>query len=93
MSGYKYEALAPDGKVRRGVLESDSPRQARARLREQGWLPVEVEPIAAKASGAAHGFRFGRRRLGAAALALLTRQLATLLVAGLTVEQALNAAI
>ena len=93
MSGYRYEALAPDGKRQRGVLESDSPRQARLRLREQGWLPVEVEPIAAKASGTAHGFTFGRRRLGAAALALLTRQLATLLAAGLTIEQALNAAI
>ena len=93
MSGYRYEALAPDGKRQRGVLESDSPRQARLRLREQGWLPVEVEPIAAKACGTAHGFTFGRRRLGAAALALLTRQLATLLAAGLTIEQALNAAI
>jgi general secretion pathway protein F len=93
MSGYRYEALAPDGKRQRGVLESDSPRQARLRLREQGWLPVAVEPIAAKAPGGRPGFAFGRRRLGAAALALLTRQLATLLAAGLTIEQALNAAI
>ncbi|MET0679834.1 MAG: type II secretion system inner membrane protein GspF [Burkholderiales bacterium] len=93
MSGYRYVALTPEGKRERGVLESDSPRQARLRLREQGWLPVEVEPIAGKAPGAGHGFAFGRRRLGAAALALLTRQLATLLGAGLTIEQALNAAI
>jgi len=97
MSGYKYEALAPDGRVRRGVLESDSPRQARARLREQGLLPVEIEAIAqAGAQGSpATARRLPRRgrRLGAAALALLTRQLATLLGAGLTVEQALNALI
>ena len=85
MSGYKYEALAPDGKVRRGVLESDSPRQARARLREQGLLPVEVDAIAQhEAEGSpATARRVRRRRLGAAALALLTRQLATLLGAGL----------
>ncbi len=95
MSGYKYEALAPDGKVRRGVLESDSPRQARARLREQGLLPVEVDAIAQhEAEGSpATARRVRRRRLGAAALALLTRQLATLLGAGLTIEQALNALI
>jgi len=93
MSGYRYEALAPDGRRRRGVLESDSPRQARARLRELRLLPVEVEPIAPEAAGPARGLPFGRRRLGAGALALLTRQLATLLGAGLTVEQALNAAI
>jgi general secretion pathway protein F len=95
MSGYKYQALAPDGKVRRGVLESDSPRQARARLREQGLLPVEVDAIAQHEAGdsPAVARRVRRRRLGAAALALLTRQLATLLGAGLTIEQALNALI
>jgi general secretion pathway protein F len=97
MSGYKYEALSPDGRVRRGVLESDSPRQARARLREQGLLPVEIEAIAqTQAEGApASALRVRRRgrRLGATALALLTRQLATLLDAGLTIEQALNALI
>ena len=95
MSGYKYEALAPDGKVRRGVLESDSPRQARARLREQGLLPVEVDAIAQHEAevSPATARRVRRRRLGAAALALLTRQLATLLGAGLTIEQALNALI
>jgi len=93
VSGYRYQALAPDGKVRRGVLESDSPRQARAKLREQGMLPVEVEAIAPQGAGPARG-RFARsRRLGAAALALLTRQLATLLGAGLTVEQTLSALI
>jgi general secretion pathway protein F len=94
MSGYRYEALAPDGKVHRGVLESDSPRQARARLREQGMLPVEVAPIGTKeASGGSRGFSLLRGRLSASALALVTRQLATLLAAGLTVEQALNALI
>ncbi len=93
MSGYKYEALAPDGRVRRGVLESDSPRQARARLREQGLLPLEIEAIAqGEAERPRTAARRTRgRRLGATALALLTRQLATLLGAGLTVEQALNA--
>jgi general secretion pathway protein F len=97
MSGYKYEALSPDGRVRRGVLESDSPRQARARLREQGLLPVEIEAIAqAETEGSpatTRRVRRRRRRLGATALALLTRQLATLLGAGLTIEQALNALI
>ncbi len=93
MSGYRYEAIAPDGRVQRGVLESDSPRQVRARLREQGMLPVEVEPLAHKEGAeTARGLGF-RRRLGAAALALITRQLATLLGAGLTVEQALSALI
>jgi general secretion pathway protein F len=93
MSGYRYEAIAPDGRVQRGVLESDSPRQVRARLREQGMLPIEVEALAPKEADTARGPIVRRRRLGATALALVTRQLATLLAAGLTVEQALNAVI
>jgi general secretion pathway protein F len=94
VAGYKYEALGPDGKVRRGVLESDSPRQARARLREEGMLPVEVAPIGAEeASRGRRGVAPWRGQLSPLALALLTRQLATLLAAGLTVEQALNAVI
>jgi general secretion pathway protein F len=93
MSGYRYEAIAADGRVQRGVLESDSPRQARARLREQGMLPVEVEPLAPKEAESTRSFALRRRRLSAGALALVTRQLATLLAAGLTVEQALSAVI
>src|SRR5262245_16891865 len=95
MSGYRYEAIAPDGRVRRGVLESDSPRQARARLREQGMLPIEIESLAPKKveTTAPGGFALRRRRLSTSALALVTRQLATLLAAGLTVEQALSAVI
>jgi len=88
MAAFQYEALAANGRVKRGVLESDSARQARARLREEGLTPVSVEQIEVKAQRRrAHG---GRQRISASALALLTRQLATLLAAGLTVEQTLN---
>src|SRR5262249_21773784 len=58
-------------------------------------LPVEVAPIAVakEAAPSGGGFLLRKGRLSASALALLTRQLATLLAAGLTVEQALNALI
>jgi general secretion pathway protein F len=91
MAAFQYEALATNGRVKRGVLESDSARQARARLREEGLTPVSVEQIEITGKPA-RGLR-PRRGLSAAALALLTRQLATLLAAGLTVEQTLNALI
>lgn len=92
MAGFRYEAIAANGRVQRGVLESDSPRQARASLREQGLTPVEVEAIQSATD------RSPRRRgwsnpLRGAHLAIATRQLATLLGAGLTVEQTLNALI
>lgn len=92
MSAFHYEALATDGRVKRGVLESDSARQARAQLRERGLTPLAVEAIDERTKRTVAG-TLGRRALGTAALALVTRQLATLLSAGLTIEQTLNALI
>ncbi|HQR52389.1 MAG TPA: type II secretion system inner membrane protein GspF [Burkholderiales bacterium] len=91
MSAFNFEALAADGRIKRGVLESDSARQARAQLREKGLIPLAVEAIAEGTAPSVAGF--GRRALGANALALVTRQLSTLLGAGLTIEQTLNALI
>jgi general secretion pathway protein F len=98
MAGFRYEALAATGRVQKGVIESDNARQARAWLREQGLTPVEVEPIAqgtpeGRGQKSAAPRRTGLRRLSASALALITRQLSTLLGAGLTVEQTMNALI
>jgi general secretion pathway protein F len=92
MSAFHYEALAADGRAKRGVLESDSARQARSRLREEGLTPVSVEQIG-DADRRQASWVFGGRGLGTGALALLTRQLSTLLGAGLTIEQTLNALI
>ena len=92
MSAFHYEAIAADGRAKRGVLESDSARQARARLREEGLTPVSVEQIGEQDKRVA-SWGFGGRGLGTGALALLTRQLSTLLGAGLTIEQTLNALI
>jgi len=92
MAGFRYQALTLDGRKQKGVLEADGPRQARAWLREQGLTPVEVEPIAAKASTGKQQRMF-RRGLSTTQLAIITRQLATLLASGLTIEQTLNALI
>jgi general secretion pathway protein F len=91
MSGFNYEALAADGRVKRGVLESDSARQARSQLREQGLTPLAVEQIGPQDKR--KGLAFDGRGLRAGELALVTRQLSTLLGAGLTIEQTLNALI
>lgn len=93
MPGYQYTAYDLDGREQRGVLESDSPRLARQALRERGLFPLEVTLIEA-ANDAGPATRRGRRvRLGATDLARVTRQLATLLGAGLTIEQTFNALI
>ncbi|RMD79147.1 MAG: type II secretion system protein GspF [Gammaproteobacteria bacterium] len=93
MGAFAYRALDPRGRERRGVLEADTPRQVRQLLRERGWAPLAVEAIRGEGEPApGRAARGGRRwRLGAAELALLTRQLATLVRAGLPVEEALQA--
>ncbi|MFM7460534.1 MAG: type II secretion system F family protein, partial [Burkholderiales bacterium] len=95
MPGFKFLAYDIDGREQRGVIESDSPRLARATLRAQGLFPLDVALIEAAndASNSSGLARFGRRTdsLSAEQLAGITRQLATLVGAGLTIEGALGA--
>ena len=91
MPGFKYQAYSVEGKLHKGVLEADSARQARATLRDQGLTPYRVEVIAA--NDPAGGARFRPVSLSATELTQLTRGLASLLEAGLTVEQGFNALI
>lgn len=91
MPGFRYQAYNVEGKLHKGVLEADSPRQARSLLRDQGLTPWRVEVIAA--NDAAAGSRFRAVSLSSTELTQLTRGLASLLEAGLTVEQAFNALI
>src|SRR4029077_10915066 len=91
MPGFRYQAYNVEGKLHKGVLEADSARQARAALRDQGLTPYRVEVIAANDPAA--GARFRPVALSSTELTQLTRGLASLLEAGLTVEQAFNALI
>src|SRR5881392_2735384 len=91
MPGFRYQAYNVAGKLHKGVLEADSARQARAQLRDQGLTPYRVDVIAANDPAA--GARFRPIALSSAELTQLTRSLASLLEAGLTVEQAFNALI
>ncbi len=91
MAGFRYHAYSVEGKLHRGVLEADSARQARSMLRDQGLTPHRVEVIAANDPAA--GARFRAVSLSSGELTQLTRSLASLIEAGLTVEQAFNALI
>jgi general secretion pathway protein F len=92
MPAFRYEAVDAAGSTLRGVLNTDTARSARADLRAQGLTPIEVTAIAAQidSAGNLHRRRFGER-LSNVELALFTRQLASLLEAGLPLEQALTA--
>ncbi len=92
MAAFAYKAINAKGKNTSGVLEGDNARQIRQQLREKGLVPMEVEQVAEKSSGSSSsGFQLFKPRISASDLALLTRQLATLIESALPIEEALLA--
>jgi len=89
MAAYEFKALDGRGKQKQGVLEADSPRAVRQQLRDRGLAPLSVN-ISSEKEKQSRSFSFGHG-LSAGDLALLTRQLATLIQSGIPVEQALAA--
>ncbi|HQS59059.1 MAG: type II secretion system protein GspF [Gallionellales bacterium 35-53-114] len=94
MAAFRYEALDTEGRTVRGVAEADGLRHARARVRELGLTVVTVDAVTEDSlnAGAGQRWRF-RRGISSSQLSMITRQLATLLDAGLTLEYALSALI
>jgi general secretion pathway protein F len=90
VGAFEYTALDAGGKERRGILEGDTPRHIRQQLREQQLLPVAVAEVAQKEAKRQRRFSLVRR-VSSADLALFTRQLATLVRAGLPLEESLLA--
>ncbi len=88
MPAFEYRALDSQGRSRKGVLEGDTPRQIRAQLRERGLTPLQLEEVSRRTGQTRQR---GGVRVNPTDLALLTRQLATLVGSGLALEEALYA--
>ncbi|MEW6983666.1 type II secretion system inner membrane protein GspF [Colwelliaceae bacterium 6471] len=92
MAAFDYQAVDSRGKNKKGVIEGDTPRQVRNLLREQGLMPIEVTPSLQKTKQEAKSTGFRRaKKISATELALVTRQLATLVESGLPLEESLMA--
>ncbi|HTD31848.1 MAG TPA: type II secretion system inner membrane protein GspF [Steroidobacteraceae bacterium] len=90
MGAFEYTALDAGGHERKGILEGDTPRHIRQLLREQQLLPVTIAEVAQREAKRQRSFSL-MRRVSPADLALFTRQLATLVRAGLPLEESLLA--
>lgn len=96
MPVFAYRGLTAAGRAVQGVVDADSAKGARVRLRRDGIFPTEVaeERTAAPeaTSGGTSGFSLRRGpRMSSNDLALVSRQLSTLLAAGVPVVEALAA--
>lgn len=95
MPAYHYVAVSQNGREQKGVIEAESDKHARQLLRDKLLVPIRVQPAQEKkgSSGASSSRSYFKRARGLSSkeLALITRQFATLLSAGLPVEEALLA--
>jgi general secretion pathway protein F len=89
MAAFRFAAADIAGKEQSGVLEADSARAARQLLRARGLVPLTVEPVVSEAQRRGLTLAIGRR-LSQTELAVITRQLASLLGASLPVADALT---
>lgn len=95
MPAYEFEALDQTGRSKKGIVEGDSARQVRQILRDRSLAPLRVDLTSAANQGNINttgaSFDVFGSRLSVSERALVTRQLATLIAAGLSVEESLLA--
>lgn len=89
MATFSYKALDAKGKQKKGTLEADSARLLRQQLRGEGLIPIEVEAVATKRNKAGQGFL--QSKISTSDLALITRQLSTLVASSIPIEESLQA--
>ncbi len=95
MPVYSYVGLSPDGKNVTGVIDADNPRAARLKLRRSGVFPTSLAESREAESTPRASRSLSRlfERVGAQELAVMTRQLSTLVSAGLPLVDCLSALI
>ena len=90
MAAFEYIALDGRGRQQKGVLEADSARHVRQLLRERQLAPLEVKATRSREQDSGQARLGFVRGLSARDLALVTRQLATLIQAALPIEEAMR---
>ena len=91
MAAFEYSALDARGRQVKGLIEGDTPRQARQLLRERGMAPLEITEVAERKNSSSPGLFQRGGSISTTELSLFTRQLATLTRSGLPLDEALTA--
>jgi general secretion pathway protein F len=96
MPVYDYKGLTSSGAPKTGIIDADSPREARLKLRNQNVMVMEMTARAASVKSTERKVKvldFSRAAKGKSEIPMYTRQLATLLKAGIPLAQAMSAMI
>ena len=91
MAVYEYRGLDQAGRDIKGIIDADSPRLARTKLRRSGIFPTEIltdrHTKKSVIEGVSIGTLFGR--ISIQEISIMTRQMATLVGAGLPIVEAM----
>tara|TARA_B100000809_G_scaffold262444_1_gene313418 strand:+ start:391 stop:1611 length:1221 start_codon:yes stop_codon:yes gene_type:complete len=91
VAAFDYVALDAKGGQKKGTLEADSSRQARQLLRDMGLMPLSMDESAKSLKNKSKSsISFFSPSLSTSDLALITRQLSTLIQSSLPIEEALT---
>jgi len=90
MEAFEYTSLDAAGKQRKGIIQADNEKQARHLLRQQNLTPIQVDQVLHHETATAGGERVQRLVMKKHELPLFIRQLATLVQAGLPLDDALK---
>jgi general secretion pathway protein F len=95
MEAYEYISLDTSGKQQKGIIQADNEKQARQQLRNRDLVPIQVSQVIERQQdgptfNSASDQRTQRLNLKKTELPLLIRQLATLVQAGLPIDDALK---
>lgn len=87
---FQYLAKNAEGREVKGSIDADSEAEATGKLRQQNLAVVKLEKTGKAAGGGSFGMGGGARRAGTAELALFTRQLSTMIGAGIPLLECLE---
>lgn len=88
---YDFKALNSQGKPQKGMVEAENQKAARTKLKKQGLMVTDISERTVAKQAQSGGLPFIGNRVGARDIALLTRQLASLVKANIPLVEALNA--
>ena len=91
MPTYDYQAMDKQGKTIKGVILADSLRDARAQLNHKQLYPISLNEKALSQKQDQSSFWHYRRAIKSKDIALISRQLATMISASTPIEEAVQA--
>ncbi|MBU6376176.1 MAG: type II secretion system inner membrane protein GspF [Bdellovibrionales bacterium] len=88
---FDFKAFSTDGKAQKGIIEAETSKVARQKLKKQGLMVTEITEKSVSKPSAARAIPFFGGKVPANEVALMTRQLASLVKANIPLVEALNA--